>query len=122
MEHYRKSVSFSDRCIEANNILQKYPDRIPVICERDKKASYDCPDIDKRKYLVPNDLTLGQFIFIIRKRLKISPEKALFLFVNGTIHCSAHLVSLLYEYNKDDDGFLYITYTFENTFGAILEK
>jgi GABA(A) receptor-associated protein len=122
MEYYRKSVPFSLRCIETNNILQKYPDRIPVICERDKRAPADCPKIDKRKYVFPNDLTLGQFIFIIRKRLVISPEKALFLFINGTIPSSANLVRSLYEYNKHEDGFLYITYTFENTFGSILEK
>lgn len=38
--------------------------------------------IDKKKYLVPADLTVGQFVYVIRKRIKLSPEKAIFIFVN----------------------------------------
>ena len=34
---------------------EKYQDRIPVIVE--KAAGGDIPDIDKKKYLVPTDLT-----------------------------------------------------------------
>lgn len=35
------------RKAEAERIRQKYPDRIPVICERAEKT--DIPDIDKKK-------------------------------------------------------------------------
>ena len=35
---------------------QKYNDRIPVICEKNDKSDIDT--IDKKKYLVPNDLTV----------------------------------------------------------------
>ncbi len=45
-------------------------------------------DIDKRKFLVPNDITIAQFMWIIRKRIQLSPEKAIFLFVNKTIPVS----------------------------------
>lgn len=42
---------------EASKILEKYPDRIPVIVERhpDAKES-EIVDIDKKKFLVPPDL------------------------------------------------------------------
>jgi hypothetical protein len=30
----------------------------------------------------------------------------------------ASLMSAIYEENKDDDGFLYMTYSGENTFGS----
>ena len=30
---------------------------------------------------------------------------------------TAHLMSTIYEEQKDEDGFLYITYSGENTFG-----
>lgn len=68
------------RKAEADRIRQKYPDRIPVICE--KVAKSDIPTIDKKKYLVPADLTVGQFVYVIRKRIKLSSEKAIFMFVN----------------------------------------
>ena len=38
--------------------VSRYPDRIPVICEKDPRS--DIPPVDKRKYLIPMDLTVGQ--------------------------------------------------------------
>jgi len=96
------------------------------------------------RYLVPADLTVGQFVYVIRKRIKLSPEKAIFIFVNNvlpptgayrvssrskamSLSCTAYnlllllsaaLMSSIYEDHKDEDGFLYVTYSGENTFGA----
>jgi len=100
----------------ADRIKSKYPDRIPVIVEKAPKS--DAPDIDKKKYLVPGDITVGKFVYEIRKHMKLSPEKAIFLFVNNTLPPTAALMSSIYERNRDEDGFLYITYSGENTFGA----
>jgi len=86
-----------------------------VIVEKAEKS--DIPDIDKKKYLVPADLTVGQFVYVIRKRIKLSPEKAIFIFVSNVLPPTAALMSAIYEEHKDDDGFLYITYSGENTFG-----
>lgn len=74
-------------------------------------------DIDKKKYLVPSDLTCGQFVYVIRKRLKLPAEKAIFLFVNGSIPPTAAMLNTVYEQHKDKDGFLYISYSDENVFG-----
>jgi GABA(A) receptor-associated protein len=79
-----------------------------VICEKVEKS--DIPTIDKKKYLVPSDLTVGQFCYVIRKRIKLAPEKAIFIFVNEVLPPTAALMSSIYEEHKDDDGFLYITY------------
>uniref|UniRef100_A0A6C0KAV9 Autophagy-related protein n=1 Tax=viral metagenome TaxID=1070528 RepID=A0A6C0KAV9_9ZZZZ len=106
---------FESRLAEATRILQKYPDRIPIVCERSNNS--DIPQIEKKKYLVPGDLTVGQFIFIIRKRVDLPPERAIFLFVNGTIPPTAVLMSVIYNEHRDKDGFLYIIYSGENTFG-----
>ena len=37
------------------------------------------------RYLVPADLTVGQFVYVIRKRIKLEPEKAIFIFVNDVV-------------------------------------
>lgn len=100
---------------EAERIRSKYPDRVPVICEKADRS--DIPDIDKKKYLVPADLTVGQFHYVIRKRIKLAPEKALFLFCSNSIPPNAALMSTVYEEQKDEDGFLYIQYSGESTFG-----
>jgi GABA(A) receptor-associated protein len=114
---FKHLYKFNDRYNESKRILNIYPDRIPVICERSNLAPMDCPFIDKKKYLIPRDLTVGQFIYVIRNRLLLAPEKALFLFINGTIPASSAQIETIYDFNKDNDGFLYILYTFENTFG-----
>ncbi|XP_037476965.1 autophagy-related protein 8A-like [Triticum dicoccoides] len=104
------------RKAESARIREKYADRIPVIVEKADKS--DVPEIDKKKYLVPADLTVGQFVYVVRKRIKLSPEKAIFVFVNSTLPPTASLMSAIYEENKDEDGFLYMTYSGENTFGS----
>ncbi|KAJ3674863.1 hypothetical protein LUZ60_005479 [Juncus effusus] len=103
------------RQAEAARIREKYPDRIPVIVERAERS--DIPEIDKKKYLVPADLTVGQFVYVVRKRIKLSAEKAIFIFVKNTLPPTAAMMSAIYEENKDEDGFLYMTYSGENTFG-----
>jgi Autophagy protein Atg8 ubiquitin like len=34
---------------------------------------------------VPSDLTLGQFVYVIRKRINLSAEKAIFMFVDNVL-------------------------------------
>lgn len=105
------------RKAESSKIREKYPDRIPIICEKDPKSKMK--DVDKTKYLVPNDLTVSQFSFIIRKRLEMSKDSALFLLVSGKHSITGDSsMSEIYEKYKDvDDGFLYIAYTSELTWG-----
>ncbi len=114
---FKKEYSFEERSDEAQRVLSKYPDRVPIICERSNAASKETPSIDKKKYLVPRDLNMGQFLYVIRKRIKLPSEKALFLFVKGRMVSNATSISDAYESNKDSDGFMYIHYSCENTFG-----
>ena len=113
---FKEKFSLEDRIKEAGNIKKKYPDRIPVIIERGINNP-DVDYIDKNKFLVPNDLCVTQLLYVIRKRIKVNSEKALFIFCNGKIPTGTLPLSVLYNENKDDDGFLYIKYTSENTFG-----
>lgn len=115
--NFQKEYSLQDRLEETSKIIQKYPERIPIICERSSLASSDCPNIDKNKYLVNKDLSVGQFIYVIRKRINIPSEKALFIFINGFIPSSSQCLGDIYFFHKEQDGFLYITYSYENTFG-----
>ncbi|XP_041991379.1 autophagy-related protein 8C-like [Salvia splendens] len=103
------------RQAESARIREKYPDRIPVIVEKAERS--DVPDIDKKKYLVPADLTVGQFVYVVRKRIKLSAERAIFIFVKDVLPPTASLLSAIYDEYKDEDGFLYMTYSGENTFG-----
>lgn len=112
---FKTKHTLEKRTEESKKILNKYADRIPIICEVfPKKGSFA---LDKSKYLVPLDLTLGQFVYVVRKRIKIPPEKAIFLFINGLLPATSTVMSSLYKDNKNEDGFLYIGVREEATFG-----
>jgi|TARA_B110000114_G_scaffold68778_1_gene72965 GABA(A) receptor-associated protein len=106
---------FEKTLLETTNIKKKYPDRIPIYIKKAHGCQFN--DIDKHKFLVPNDLTLAYFITIIRKRIKIPPEKALFVFINNVLPPLNKLMMNIYQDMKDNDGFLYIYYNGESVFG-----
>jgi GABA(A) receptor-associated protein len=113
---FKNQYTFQERINESQKILRLYPDKIPVICEKSLRNN-SCPDINKKKYLVPHNLTVGQFMYVIRKRIKLLPEQGIYLFIDGLLPSSNNLISYEYLMHKDYDGFLYINYSLENTFG-----
>ena len=100
---------------EFERIKNKYPNRIPIIVK--KKKDSELPDIDKSKFLVQKDMIINQFIYIIRKKINLKPNEAIFVTINNQICMSNQSISEIYEKHKNDDGFLYIIYSSENTFG-----
>ena len=107
-----KDHDYSHRLTEATRIIEKYPDRVPIIVETSENIK-----LDRHKYLVPRDLSCGQFLFVLRKRMKLEPSKAVFMFINKEIPPTAEIINHIYEKYKDTDKFLYIFITEENTFG-----
>ncbi len=112
---FQSKHSFEKRKEESEKICEKYKDRIPIIVLKHK--SCELPTIDKHKYLVPQDMSFSQFIFVIRKRIKLDSAKSLFTSINGQLVNGSSMVSEIYHQSKDPDGFLYVVYTSENTFG-----
>jgi len=113
--NFKEDFSLDRRKSESDKIMLKYPSRIPIIVEKGKGCEFN--DIDKKKYLVPKDMNMNQFIYVVRRRISLEPSQSLFLLVNNQL-CSSN-VSLfdIYEKHADKDGFLYIKYSSENTFG-----
>ena len=112
---YRTTRTYDERLEESSKIRNKYPDRIPVICQKTPQSTLS--SLYKSKYLVPKDLTSSQFLFVIRKRLELTSEKALFIFIEGTMPSSTLTFEDLYATYKNNDGFLYVSYAEENVFG-----
>lgn len=113
---FKTKYDFETRKTESDKIKTKYPNRYPIIINKTKKC--ELPEIEKSKFLIPGDLTIGQFIYVVRKRVKLNESESLFLFINDkTIPLTSSLISSVYEEHKDEDGFLYISYCNENVFG-----
>nr|CAH8864138.1 unnamed protein product [Trichobilharzia regenti] len=102
---FKETHTFEQRQQDSTKIKNKYVGRVPVVVERHLNSQI--ADIDKHKFLVPDDVTVAQFMWIIRKRIDISPEKALFLFVGKTMPQASATIGQLYSDFSDPDGFLF---------------
>ena len=103
---------------EINAVLKRHPGRIPVYVKKaDNKGSENLPDINRHKFLIPQDFTLHALQHTIRIYLKMRPEQAIFLFINNTLPIYSDSLEQLYQKYRSDDGLLYVTYSTENTFG-----
>ena len=111
---FRERFTLAQRCTEFRKISPHLKERIPIIVER---GSVEAPVIDKVKFLLPHDVTIAQFHQVIRRRLDLDKNKALFFVIGGTIAPSHANMKAVYDANAAEDGFLYVNYTLENTFG-----
>ena len=109
------ALTVSERKGKGEKLKKKYPNKIPVMVKND----VGLPKLDKEKFLVPCDLLLSEFTYIVRQRIKLDSKKALLLMSNNELLNSCQTIAEIYERNGDKDtGFLYVTYCVENTFGG----
>ena len=114
---YKETVSYEKRCSESCRILSKHINCVPIIIDFVNIETSN----NKNKFLVPNDLTISQFMYSIRKSLKINHYESIFIFFDNILVPTSKTVGEVYEnyLNKHNTGdkFLYATITKENTFG-----
>lgn len=112
---YKSEHSFENRRARSTQIINQY-NLIPIIAER--AGPKNSKHISNARFLVDNDMTIGSFLYTIRSRLKINQNEAMFLFINNKVIPSNNdKMGKLYNEYKDNDGFLYITFSLENVFG-----
>ncbi|KAI6229292.1 putative gamma-aminobutyric acid receptor-associated protein [Aphelenchoides besseyi] len=113
--------SFKERKTErsrmADDIRRQQPDKIPVIIER-YDGERGLPLLDKCKYLVPGHVTVAELMCIIRSRLHLHPEQALFVLANEkSLVSNSMTIADIYNQEKEQDGFLYLVYASQPAFG-----
>ncbi|XP_077294073.1 microtubule-associated protein 1 light chain 3 gamma-like [Arctopsyche grandis] len=110
--------NFDSKRDEVEAIRSKFPTKIPLIVERYYKER-SLPTLDKSKFLVPQEITMSQFLVIIRNRMKLLPNQALYLLIaNRSMLSMSHTMAQAYTDYASDDGFLYITYASQEMFGG----
>ena len=114
---FKSDHSLEERQNESSRILREYPNRMPIICE--KAPNSDLPNIKKTKYLVPSDMTVAQFHFLIRRNLDLNEASSLFLITpKGITLTGDKTIMEVYNINRDkQDHFLYLYYASELTWG-----
>ena len=117
MEDFKSEFTFEDRKYQAALAMKKHPGRIPIYVHKHARSKKTKCDLVKHKFLVPTDITVGQFVYIIRKHLRLESEQGIFIFVNNTLPPTSMLLSQIYSEHSDPDGFLYIAFSYESVFG-----
>lgn len=104
------------KVIKAKNIREKYTDRVPVILVPVRNTISQ--DKKPLKFLVPKELSFGQFAATVRKHLNASTSGLYFFIGNSkSIPMSNTLMAVIdLEYSSSND-YLYIYYDVEASFG-----
>ena len=112
MYKFKKNNKFYQRLEESNRTKKKYPGKIPIIINKHKSSKL--PNIEKYKFLVSEDLTVGQLLFIIKKQIKLKDSIELYIYINDLLPIVSSSVLEIYDKYKSNDGFLYINYAEQN--------
>lgn len=107
---------FEERAKDAANIKEQHPDKIPVIVER-STTEKTLPILDKTKFLVPGHVTVTELIRVLRRRLQLAPGQAFFLLSNRGLPPGTQTLAELWDSDHDEDGFMYLFYAAQETFG-----
>ncbi len=117
-KYKKENPSLQSRRKQSGDLLKKYPQKVPIILEKDPKCNIT--EIKKKKFLCPIRQTISHFNAIIRGSAELDPTEALFLLVNGNNSIIGDVsMGEIYKKNKDEDGFLYIVYSSELAWGKI---
>lgn len=94
-----------------SNLIAKYPDRVPVIINSEL--------VSKHKYLVPMDMNIGQFLFIVRNYIKdkTKAEEGYYLMTKNSMPNSSSSILDVYSRYKNEDLALYMDLKKESVFG-----
>ncbi|XP_007182488.1 microtubule-associated proteins 1A/1B light chain 3C [Balaenoptera acutorostrata] len=115
---FKQRKSLATRREEVAGIRVKFPGKIPVIVERYPREML-LPSLDKTKFLVTQELTMTQFLSVIRSRMVLGATEAFYLLVNNRSFRSMNVtMAEIYRDYKDEDGFVYMTYA-SKMFGCL---
>lgn len=109
------NTSLEQRMRETTQLLKKYPNKVPVYIEIPKNDMI----LEKRKYLVDNDVSIMNLQILIRKSIKLNSAEAIYMLINSQMIPISTELGTIYETNKSADGLLYIQLLKENTFGSL---
>ncbi|XP_048885175.1 microtubule-associated proteins 1A/1B light chain 3C [Brienomyrus brachyistius] len=115
---FKQRKCLATRKDEVCSIRSKFPNKLPVIVERYVREKH-LPLLDKTKFLVPFELTMGQFLSLLRSKVDLGPTQTLYLMVSDhSMSCMSASMGEIYTQYRDPDGFLYLTYASQDMFGG----
>jgi hypothetical protein len=118
MNRFQKEISDEEkRKLESAKLTTDFSDKVPVLIKpfSKKKNLYF---MEQNRFLVPKMYTFHEFVYIIRKKLKLGKNDTLYMTVAGNHFPAMHrTMNGIYNEFKDPDGFLYVNYSSEAIWG-----
>ena len=116
---FRITRSMEQRRSDNDRMQKFYPNSIQVVLQ--SKSIF----LDRSKYLVPNNLTIGQFLFYLRQKISVNTNKGLYLFVEQIdkdektmstyLPQTGNTLEMVYTNWRHIDGYLYMFIEQEST-------
>jgi GABA(A) receptor-associated protein len=116
ISQFKASRDFLSRRTEAENIHRTWPDKLPLLLEKEQSSKIGT--LIKPKLLCPDSFSVQQFQGYLRKKINLPRSSALFIVTEGGILLSGDRMMVdIYMKYKDEDGFLYLKYGDHSVFG-----
>jgi len=112
-----KQKPFEERKADSERIRAKYPNHVPT---KIFKAEAKDPEISKRDFLLDKNKQACHIFATIRNKYigELKPEEGLHFMVGNNMISGATLMSQVDKDYVDEDGFLYLSYSVEHTYGC----
>jgi GABA(A) receptor-associated protein len=121
--NFRAKYGFVERLNESQRILEKEPSRKPVIIEKANTCPRKISELKKHKFLFDKDLKISQMMILVRELIKLDVREPIILMTDDNYLPSiSSTVEKLYDEHKNDDGFLYVTYSTQEMYGEGIMK
>lgn len=115
---FKRKYTLNERKKLSSIMLAKDQRKVPVLLLSPQNTTTFHKE---EKFICPKDSAFTFFIIKVRKYIELSDTQALFFmsYKNGKTRLinPSQTIGEVYNLNKDEDGFLYIVYTTEDTFG-----
>jgi len=121
IDSVQESMPSRKRSLEAKNMRERFPDRVPVFCVAVPGSGM--AQLERSKLLVSGSMRLGEFKYIVHRQVaraeqqERTGERTIYLFVGGTSPQTSRTMADLYDRHRGEDGFLHVLYSAENTLG-----
>ena len=107
--NFKINNSLKDRIDCYKQIITKYPNKIPIICEKYPKCN-DIEELNKTKFLIDKTHKIKEFLILLEKKINFSHP--ICLIINEKIIDENETLENLYNKYKDkEDNMLYCFYS-----------